>query len=278
MVFVHSVSRRKFSARNSSSPLLALPGELRNQIYQFVLTDDNPSVFNYELKYSPKVWPNGAFSPNYETQGIARHLNHPTLPVTRLALLQTCRQIYGEAYHIYYATHIFEFRYQEDLRLFLKTIGRKRRREIVSLGLHLDDLDHMRKPPFLPLLKQCVKLQSLRLNFGLCNTRARNALAALGELRGLREVEFPSRCAKLRILGPSMGWKSCQGSYCLWCLNDWEKLKMELEDKMTKRPERERLKSIRESSKLKEGETQEIYENHLASDNAVQRIRSFQYS
>ncbi|KAI9787033.1 MAG: hypothetical protein M1835_002879 [Candelina submexicana] len=275
MVFVHSVSRRKFSARNSSSPLLALPGELRNQIYQFVLTDDNPSVFDYELKYSLKVWPNGKISPKHETQGKARHLNHPTIPVTRLALLQTCRQIYGEAYHIYYATHTFEFRYQEDLRLFLKIIGRKRRREIVSLGLDLVDPDHMRKPPFLPLLKQCVKLQSLRLNFGLCNTGARNALATLGELRGLREVEFPSRCAKLRILGPSMGWNSCQGPFCLWCLNDWEKLKMELEDKMTKPRERERLKLLRESSKLKEGETQEIYENHLASDNAVQRVHFF---
>lgn len=271
MVFVHSVSRRrKVPASKPSSPFLALPAEVRNQIYELVLTDENPSVFNYQLYYGSKIWADGRISPKYEFLGKPRHLDFLTPHPTRLALLQTCRQIYGEAYHIYYATHTFEFAYPEDLRLFLKTIGRKRRREIVSLGLSLEDLDHERKPRFLPLLKDCINLRRLRLAIGSFYPSNGLGLEALGELRGLREVDIPSYCvnSQFRALDPIMRGLPCRDRICRWCEHDMEKLKVELEDNMTRPHERERLKSIREKSRLKDGEKQTIPKLRLSVDAA----------
>lgn len=198
MVFIHSGPRRRYLSQDRSS-LLALPGEIRNLIYETVLTDPVRSVFDYELKYGPKVWGDGSVSENYEIQGPPRHLHRPSSTPLRLAILQTCRQIYREAYHIYYACHTFEFRYTEDLRLFLKEVGKRRRREITSLGIDISDMSDMRRPAVVSLLGECVKLRHLQLVCGSSlpqypDSRHILCLRALGGLRGLERVEIYSGC------------------------------------------------------------------------------------
>ena len=252
MVFLHSVSRRQKLSQDRS-PLLTLPGEIRNLIYELVLTDRVPSVFNYELRYGPKEYADGSVSPNYEFQGPPRHLNRPPCVPTRLAILQTCRQIYKEASHIYYASHTFEFRYMEDLRLFLKEIGKRRRREITSLGIHAVDVRDVRGAGVMTLLKQCVKLRYLHWEWTISdsyNSVHITGLKAFGELRGLERVEIPSHCWLADRRGADMRGKPC-GTPCQWCRLNLEELKLELEEVMTRPHERERLEALRASSRVK---------------------------
>lgn len=254
MVFIHSVSRRRYVPQDRS-PLLALPGEIRNLIYETVLTDPVRSVFDYELKYGPKVWGDGSVSENYETQGPPRHLHRPSSAPLRLAILQTCRQIYREAYQIYYACHTFEFRYTEDLRLFLKEVGKRRRREITSLGIDISDISDVRRPAVISLLRECVKLRHLQLVCGSSfpqypDSRHILCLRALGGLRGLERVEIYSGCWLRKPRGVDMKGKSCDWPYCPWCKLDLEELKVEVEETMTRPHERKRLEALRISSKV----------------------------
>lgn len=254
MIFIHSLSRRRYLSQDSS-PLLALPGEIRNLIYQLVLTDPIPSVFNYEWKYGPKIWADGSVTENYEYQGPPRHLHRPSYAPLHLAILQTCRQIYREAYHIYYACHTFEFRYTEDLRLFLKEIGRRRRRELTSLGIDMTDIPDVRRPAVVPLLQECVRLRHLHLT---CNPRLpydpelghELGSKALGGLRGLERVEFPSGCCLHERRGADMKGKPCDLYYCVWCRMNLEELRVELEETMTRPRERTRLEALRVSSRV----------------------------
>ncbi|KAI4661574.1 uncharacterized protein J4E78_004363 [Alternaria triticimaculans] len=83
---------------HDNSPLLQLPGELRNRIYKFVL--------HYHLPIYVDI-------PALEDE----HGNSVPRENTRrmLALLYTCRQIHSEASMMYYALNTFQFELDTSL-------------------------------------------------------------------------------------------------------------------------------------------------------------------
>ncbi|KAL5391629.1 hypothetical protein PMIN06_002514 [Paraphaeosphaeria minitans] len=75
-------------APQESSPLLKLPGELRNRIYELVFSD------RYHVPLTPTNWPKVPGSHVQPTKFSNRNAGHG------LALLQTCRAVYKEAHHL----------------------------------------------------------------------------------------------------------------------------------------------------------------------------------
>ena len=75
----------------ATAPLLSIPAELRNQIYEYLLVDDQPVQVEY-----------GVESP---ASKITSFTGSP-------AIIRTCRQIYHEAIGVLYGHNIFEFTYR----------------------------------------------------------------------------------------------------------------------------------------------------------------------
>jgi len=100
-----------------------LPAEIRNQIYQMVLT-----ISSHEMENGVSV--------GISKQGTANQLHEgKVVPPSILSILQTCRQAYAETYHIFYANNTLHFNNAQDLLGFLVSIGPKRYNEISSLHL-----------------------------------------------------------------------------------------------------------------------------------------------
>lgn len=116
-----SLKRHKRSQKDSEdpeetpgySPLLALPAELRNRIYEFVAVLEHEIHINVEtkLRHSRKRC--------YE-----EHKHSPAEP----RFFRTCQQIRKEATEIYYGNNAFEIFNLLQLRLWLKRLGEQRRK------------------------------------------------------------------------------------------------------------------------------------------------------
>lgn len=117
----------------SETSLGRLPGEIRDMIYEHLLVAP-PSQATTYLRVPKAV----VIDPN-ETE--ARRSLVPPLQKLQLskasyvAILQTCRQIYREAYHVFYAKNAFHFTDAPVLIAFLRGIGQIRRAELTSLYL-----------------------------------------------------------------------------------------------------------------------------------------------
>lgn len=155
------------------SPFLSLPGEIRLEIYRNILVSEPP-----EVRFV------------FDTPGIQ------LLPAEQFPLnvLETCRQVFEESFHIYYNANTFIFNCVNDLHDFLKRIGPRRRREICSLAADLSQLVGRRAKAVAKLLKQCVNLKYLYI---IClpawpfTRLSQPSLIQLGTLRGLKEVRLP---------------------------------------------------------------------------------------
>ena len=92
-------------------PFLSIPNEIRERIYDYVLTvnvdDGNPWVtpLNNALRPEPKK-------------------------SSCLAILATCRQILFEAFHIFYGSNAFNFNHPDHVCDFLTSVGSVRASEI----------------------------------------------------------------------------------------------------------------------------------------------------
>ena len=108
-----------------------LPPEIREMIYGYVLIfPPAPSpiclrVPSFKRLESKKV-----------DNGVVRKASRPEpRKASYLTILQTCHQIYNEAYHIFYAQNDFHFPDPKILLTFLVNIGPARRKELTSLCL-----------------------------------------------------------------------------------------------------------------------------------------------
>lgn len=127
-----------------------LPGEIREMIYEHLLVAPPSQPTRYlrvplitaanadmtSAKGATVTADSKAVSA--ESSQLAP-VQHPrSAKVSYLAVLQTCRQINREAYHIFYAKNAFHFTNAPDLIAFLTGIGHVRRAELTSL--HLEGL------------------------------------------------------------------------------------------------------------------------------------------
>ena len=124
-----------------------LPGEVRNLIYEHLLIFP-PSQPTRYLRVPPDTDTQSGISPargvTVTMNSEAASVNLPTLAlgqqsrsakVSYVAILQTCRQVNREAYHIFYANNAFHFTSAPDLINFLIGIGPLRRAELTTLYL-----------------------------------------------------------------------------------------------------------------------------------------------
>ena len=127
-----------------------LPGEIRNKIYEHLLILP-PSQPTRHLRVPLDTTTDSDISSAKEdtvtTDSKAASAELPPLAlgqksrsakVSYVAILQTCRQINREAYHIFYANNTFHFTSAPDLTNFLIGVGPLRRAELTSL--HLEGL------------------------------------------------------------------------------------------------------------------------------------------
>ena len=127
-----------------------LPGEVRNMIYEHLLifppsqptrylrvpllTDTHSNVS--QAQGATMTTDSEAASAELPTQALGQQ--HRSAKASYVAILQTCRQVNREAYHIFYANNAFHFTNAPDLINFLSGIGPLRRAELTTL--HLEGL------------------------------------------------------------------------------------------------------------------------------------------
>ena len=112
------------------SPFRKLPAEVREMIYIAA------------MKIEPANWRKmpGWVNRSQSTSSALRATlpsAHGRYPKPRLALLFTCRQIYQEAWHLYYGNELFSFRKARPLLSLLTEAGWTRRPELQIVEVHL---------------------------------------------------------------------------------------------------------------------------------------------
>lgn len=121
----------------------ALPPEIRYQIITHVVTDPFPITirwkgFNRHVKAQPQIHTGPAMSapeqllhPNEELSDEEIFFGH-----SRIALLMTCKQAYGEGWKIYYGKNTFDFTL-DTFRPFCEEIPPRCRNQIRSIHFRM---------------------------------------------------------------------------------------------------------------------------------------------
>jgi len=162
-----------------------LPGEVRDKIYKLVLGP----AFDPSKCFTEPIDPNIRVSFGYNGRVESTHgtintpeMYHPVLP-SILNLLLVCKQIFIEAFHIFYATHLFSFADTDHLYRFLRRIGYARRQQITKIHF-LWQGPHAKEA--FRLLKTCKRLKEAHFTVP-CSIPP--GYAALREVRGLEKVK-----------------------------------------------------------------------------------------
>lgn len=144
----------------TSRTLLELPAEIRNNIYHHVLCYDGvaPEVISARYpgqsrKFCSGLWiapvriPCNRFITEQSglrlqldviapiRSGVYPGVQVPVLASDVLTLLRTCRQIYEEAHHMFWAENTFIFSDQDTLHAFTYRIGEKAFQSIRTFGI-----------------------------------------------------------------------------------------------------------------------------------------------
>ncbi|MCJ1392476.1 hypothetical protein MMC18_005343 [Xylographa bjoerkii] len=143
-----------------SFPFMKLPSEVRNQIYRYVLT----ASWSCEMIH---------------VSTCCKYVS-----ASSLALLEVSRQIYQEAFHLFYQENTLVFENTDDLARCLHTIGYARRQEIRKIEFFW--VGQEPKAAF-RLLRTCQKLKEVTIE-NYTDGLERSGLAALREVRGLEVV------------------------------------------------------------------------------------------
>lgn len=157
---------------------LKLPPEVRKQIYELLFYRHSPPYF--QRHYEPSSG-TGKERPN------ATVLMSPDVAENTgkrcLKILLTCREIFMEAYPIFYRINIFYFKSMEIMTKFLQNIGAARRQELVEVHFPWStrDVSTIRG---LRLLKTCRNLKAV----GIDRLLPSPEMVALKEVRGLQNV------------------------------------------------------------------------------------------
>ncbi|KAL8719502.1 MAG: hypothetical protein Q9225_003492 [Loekoesia sp. 1 TL-2023] len=198
-----------------------LPAELRDEIYRWALTMPSDS----RSEAFPWVYLQHKYPAGFRKDGLLWYTPtwriYRTRPQRWLGLLQSCRQVYGEAVHIFYMVNQIAFDSASGLVRFSKTFPDR--------FMHLTTIyiDHTEKHP-LELMKALAKCTNLRhLSIGLVaaywrpdtvwlsRCRTPEVKKAIREVRGLERVEFSEQMMK--------EWHQCRHAGCprYACPNDW---------------------------------------------------------
>lgn len=137
--------------------------------------------------YLQRCWPRGQDRrSSYQFPFIATFppRRNPSMR-SRLALLLTCRQIYNEAWHIYYSIHRFVFRSTDSFLHFRDKVTTARRQAVTSVKIRI------KKRPIIKTLQYlATDFPALRHLYIELQPEDAKHLALLSELRGLRRVKF----------------------------------------------------------------------------------------
>ncbi|KAL9636517.1 MAG: hypothetical protein Q9164_002780 [Protoblastenia rupestris] len=136
-----------------SSPLLSLPGEIREKILRFLLGDKGEGIVVFRHAVSSLAEPNriaraglnGNYSANHEFEyhnnGPIRHSACiPDLCSRRdwrldLSVLRVSRQLYEEANHILWTTNAFFFSESRSLPAFMNTLNPAQKRKLTHIQI-----------------------------------------------------------------------------------------------------------------------------------------------
>ena len=157
---------------------LKLPPEVRKQIYELVFYRHSPPYVPRHHEPSSRT---GKERPNatvFMSPEVAENMGKRCLKI-----LLTCREIFMEAYPIFYRINVFYFKNMEVMTKFLQNIGAARRQELVEVHFAWLNLD-VSTIRGLRLLKTCRNLKAV----GIDRLFPSPEMVALKEVRGLQNV------------------------------------------------------------------------------------------
>lgn len=185
---IASLDGKTLSSGNSMpSSFFNLPPEIRNSIYEFVLGPPlHPSVCLTGLK-GLDLNPSKGFRydrgvPSTTNPANWEHYYCHVEPGI-LSILLVSRQIYTEAFHVFYSCHCFSFFDTDQLYRFLRNIGYARRQQLRAVYFMWRG---PRSKDAFRLLKTCRGLKSLQFTVPCSHPPG---YAALREVRGLGTVQ-----------------------------------------------------------------------------------------
>ncbi|KAF2118390.1 hypothetical protein BDV96DRAFT_643637 [Lophiotrema nucula] len=115
-----------------NSPFLRLPGEIRNQIYNELLSERVIKINRGKMHKNHQQWGTRVYG--------GQKIDHATrpAPAATLALLSTCRQIYYETATTFYRSNTFSFDTEKDMMDWAPTLQPAQLGAIqtIQAGLH----------------------------------------------------------------------------------------------------------------------------------------------
>lgn len=183
----HASNQMEKSTTTSTDFLSKLPGEIRNRIYALVLGPPVDSTICltslHGLDHSTSKGHDYDDSIISRDSSVAWSNYYYWTDQSVLSILLTSKQIYTEAFHVFYSTHCFSFMDTELLCKFLRNIGYARRQQLTMI--YFVWRGGYSKEAF-RLLKSCSKLKSLQFTVPCSHPPG---YAALSEVRGLQTVK-----------------------------------------------------------------------------------------
>ena len=187
----------------------ALPPEIRNHIITYVVTEPFPITikwkgFNRHVKALPQIHTGPAMSapeqllhPEEELSGEELSFGH-----SRIALLMTCKQAYGEGWKIYYGNNTFDFTL-DTFKPFCEEIPPRCRNQIRSIHFRMPF--RYRHEMIWQMLARFAKLENLEIQLH------GNSTAQLSEWENCRVGAMKIKrlqALTLRRLGSSAEWNA----------------------------------------------------------------------
>ena len=164
-------------ANTQCFPFLNLPPAIRGMVYRYIF-DQSQYHFHSHIGICTMS----------EAQFAVSGGHWPSC----LSILQTCHQIYQEAFHIFYRYNTLHFLSTDDMKFCLKSMGHARRQEIRSISFQW--IGHDLKGAF-RILKTCSGLKKIRIHQSMNldsvydGFEKTGGYLALREVRGLEYVE-----------------------------------------------------------------------------------------
>lgn len=149
------IPRPKRQKPKGNFNFLGLPGEIRNQIYNYVIQEETYAVdwegetsqtkrLSHRLPYRPKsMWPQLSVETVERRKTLRKHIDSDERKKlmkdfyshsSPVSLLFVCQKIYPEAATVFYSTHTFAFDLLGSLRFFLNTVSPANKAAIRSIA------------------------------------------------------------------------------------------------------------------------------------------------
>ena len=169
------------SKKQPTFRFMELPVEIRNRIYPLMLEMPRPSpgavtIIKRAISFDDQV-PSNCWQ--WQLGGDSRPNRWEAVDCPNLDILRVSKQIYTEAFHLFYKGHTLGFPDTGSLYDFLRDIGPKRRQQLTSIFLNWQGPEAEADKAF-KLLRRCPNLKSIILTmpcnrpkgyWGLCEVR-----------------------------------------------------------------------------------------------------------